>query len=187
MSLSPAEFLLVLLRECDGRINGRTLLQKRSYFIQRMVAHEFVSFNPHFYGPFAPEVDSAIGLLVELGFVKEDQMRFGADERIRYDYRLTDDGDRLANALVSSRPELAGEIRQAMQRVSGSHHLDYRQLSLAAKIAHIIDSEDRPMTAEDISSCARELGWYVSPEIVNPVAEFLECLGLVRLADPDSN
>ena len=181
MSLSTAEFLLVLLGKWGGNISGRTLLQKRAYFVQQISAQEFVAFRPHFFGPFSPEIDSAIGLLVELGFVKEEEIRFSSDERVRYDYSLTDDGRRLVQSLVDAHADIAVQIQGAVERISQSGNLDYNQLSLAAKIAHIVESESRPMTAGDISSRAAELGWRVNPGVVLPVAGFLQSLDLIYI------
>ena len=181
MSLSPAEFLLIFLVKSGGAIDGRTLLQKRVYFVQRVVAEEFVPFRPHFYGPFAPDIESAMGLLVELGFVSEEQRKIGVRERIRYDYSLTNDGVRLAGALVNAHPDIARSIEGAVSHIAKSGDLDYNQLSLAAKVVHILDAEGRSMTAQDISLRATELGWQFGAQNVMPIAKFLESLGLVKV------
>ena len=186
MSLSPAEFLLIFLEKSGGTIGGRTLLQKRVYFVQRIVAEEFVPFRPHYYGPFAPGVESAMGLLVELGFVSEEQRKVGVRERIRYDYALTNHGTRLAGALENSHQAIADGIEDAVSRISESGDLDYNQLSLAAKVAHILEAEGRSMTAQDITLRATELGWQFGDQNVMPIAKFLQSLGLVKFTEQSS-
>ena len=186
MPLNPAEFLLMFLEKSGGSIDGRTLLQKRVYFVQRIVTEEFVPFKPHFYGPFAPEVESAMGLLVELGFVSEEQRKVGVRERRRYDYDLTEDGVRLAGSLANANPTIAGSIKDAVSRIAASGELNYNQLSLAAKVEHILAAEGRSMTAQDISQRASELGWQFGAQNVMPIAKFLQSLGLVKFTKTSS-
>ena len=186
MSLSSAEFLLIVLEESGGAIDGRTLLQKRVYFVQRVLGEEFILFRPHFYGPFAPEVESAMGLLVELGFVSEEQRKVGISERIRYDYDLTEDGVRLAGSLANANPTIAGSIKDAVSRIAASGKLNYNQLSLAAKVEHILAAEGRSMTAQDICQRASELGWQFGAQNVMPISKFLQSLGLVKFTKTSS-
>ncbi len=181
MELSTAEFLLLLLENWNRKIEGRTLLQKRAYFVQKIVGQNYCSFRPHFYGPFAPEIDSAISLLVQLGFVKEDEIRFDSgksshDGRIRYDYSLTNEGASLACTLNEKNTNSATKIGQAASRITSSGDLDYNQLSLAAKVSYVLDADPQPLTADTICSRAEKLGWDVGQESILPVTRFLQSL-----------
>ena len=53
MSLSSAEFLLIVRRsQSGGAIDGRTLLQKRVYFVQRVLGEELSPFQATFLRAF---------------------------------------------------------------------------------------------------------------------------------------
>ena len=176
MSLSSAEFLLIVLEESEEQLMVDAIA-KAGLFCAKSFGRGIYLFRPHFYGPFAPEVESAMGLLVELGFVSEDQRKVGISERIRYDYDLTEDGVRLSGSLANANPTIAGNIKDAVSRIAASGELDYNQLSLAAKVEHILAAEGRSMTAQDISQRASELGWQFGAQNVMPIAKFLQSLG----------
>ena len=71
--------------------------------------------------------------------------------------------------------QLLPSIKDAVSRIAASGELNYNQLSLAAKVEHILAAVGRSMTAQDISQRASELRvaiWCSEP--VMPIAKFLQ-------------
>ena len=93
--MKTRDFLLLGYGAFDGRITGRTVLQKWIYFLSEML-DENHGFNPHYYGPYSAQVAEANSELKALGYVDEDRTIYGWShygfEMARYDYSLTDDG-----------------------------------------------------------------------------------------------
>ena len=76
-------------------IRGRTLLQKKLYFLSVLSSERF-DFAPHYYGPYSPEITDHLGALNQAGLVQETPVFSGSigpfRENRRYDYCLTEGG-----------------------------------------------------------------------------------------------
>lgn len=88
----------------DGKVVGRTRLQKEVKLLQSLGFPTDYSYMIHFYGPYSEELNSDIGLLDSLGFVKEEE-------------RVSQDGnpyyiiEALADAPFADVSDFDGEIR----------------------------------------------------------------------------
>src|SRR5579871_5224150 len=102
--MKPTDFLLCLIDAFGESIEGRTLLQKRAFFVAELSREDFgLRFDAHYYGPFSPTVEGTATQLKNLGFLKESSTGFGivsdGFEVRRYDYTLTNDGQRIVEKL----------------------------------------------------------------------------------------
>ena len=89
--------LLVIGNEEDKSLQGRTILQKKLYFLSVLKGIE-LGFGPHYYGPYSSWVAENLDILVSARFLKEVTETFPTDQNIfgeirRHTYSLTPDGD----------------------------------------------------------------------------------------------
>jgi len=99
--LSDLELLILSLKNAQGEvIEGRTKLQKMVFLLKKLHRIDFsYHFTPYFYGPYSSDLQTDIDYLVSLGLVIE--ARELTTSGIRYTYKLTDSGSKLAEALSS--------------------------------------------------------------------------------------
>lgn len=181
--MNPTDFIISLIDASGGSIQGRTLLQKRAYFLQLLAGLDVdVEFDAHFYGPYSPVVDNTITQLKNLRFIEESSTAYGIDntgfEMKRYDYRLTPDGREIASKLRES-AEYA-RIRQIMNRMSESGNLNYMELSIAAKAFFILRKRKEKMSKDEIIREARKFDWNIQPPSLEKAVTFLERLGVLQ-------
>lgn len=182
------DVFLIMLKHAGGAISGKTLIQKRGFFLDRMLDLG-LNYGPHYYGPYSAVLDAAIGQCKALGFVEEKITGYGIAggggfEVKRFDYRLTPDGSILAEAILERDRERCNQIMSCLDRIVQAGDLDYNQLSVAAKAIWVLDDRGKAMTPEDISEEARTFGWNVSDEAIRKAVGFLEKLGLVTRGRP---
>src|SRR5438552_3448763 len=98
--LKNSELLLLLLaRSPEGKIEGRTRLEKVVYLLKQLGRVNFTyEFVPYHYGPYCRELVEDLDQLKEIGLVDE---RMNTDDYgvLRYDYRLTGEGEQLAEEI----------------------------------------------------------------------------------------
>jgi len=183
MNLTPREIVLATIAEAGGTIQGRTLLQKRVYFLEILLG-VYLGYRPHYYGPYSPLVDSALGELQGLRFVEEHQRGFGTNEDgfevKRYDYELTQDGQVIARLLAERRGSDYQAVAQALRRLREAGDPDYLTLSVAAKTHYILHCKGAPMTGDEIREVGGRLNWKISDTQLNEAVAFLARLGLVQ-------
>jgi uncharacterized protein len=161
--------------ETSKTMKGRTLLQKKLYFISALTGEDF-GYSPHYYGPYSSIVSAEVGALEAAGFISEDVQALGAinafGEIRRYEYRLLDE----ANLLLTRHTEDAARYRHVLERINdGSVSSDAKLLSIAAKV-HLIMSYGEDST-DGIIEEAKELGWDLSPTSVGRVRDYLHRVG----------
>jgi uncharacterized protein YwgA len=165
--------------EESREIVGRTLLQKKLYFLSVLAGEDF-GFYPYFYGPYSSSVSDDLGTLIEAGFVKDDidvfpgsTSRFG--ERRRYSYRLTEEGKRV----LQSKRFAIREYSAYLERINAHPVVsDPNLLPVAAKV-HFIVTERGRASVDEIRERASELGWELSKADIDQVVNYLRHLELV--------
>ena len=162
----------------SGVISGRTMLQKKMYFLSVLMDEPF-GFRPHYYGPYSSQVSTALGALVEAGFVTEARVRYGVSaafgEMIRFDYCLSESG----RQVINHRPELVSPYSQPLDKINGSGVVsDINTISIAAKVHFVLSDQDEA-TIGQIRRQAHNLGWEISESNVDRVVDYLEGLNLV--------
>ncbi len=182
--MNTYDFILLGLKAM-GEVRGKTMLQKRLYFIGLLSGYlSELDYVPHFYGPYSEELSNRVGELRSTGFINETSIKFGATdgngfEVSRRDYTLTEEGQKIACLLQEKLPDEASKIEEAWQHIKQAGDLSYMQLSVAAKVYHILQNEENPLENEEISKLAHNLGWNISDPDVEKAGWFLEKLVLV--------
>ena len=108
------KILLVVGSEEGSGLQGRTILQKKLYFLSVVLKDNTLGFGPHYYGPYSRLVAENLDILVNARFLKEVTETFPTDENIfgeirRHTYSLTSDGK-----------DVMGEIEKMMYTRIGS-------------------------------------------------------------------
>lgn len=177
--------LLVVASERDRGLQGRTILQKKLYFISVLNKIDHTTnfgFRPHYFGPFSREVAENLDLLVSCGFLNQVTETFSTDRNIlgeirRHTYYLTPDGE-----------AVMGEIRKQAECASWQQALDdlnsqpsagnFNTLSIAAKVHYIVKQQGR-VTRKQIRETAEDYGWDIDEEDVKNVLSLLADLNLI--------
>ena len=176
------DVLLLAYKAFDGTMKGKTLLQKRVYFLS-VVLDMGLGYDAHYYGPYSEDISNANSELKAFGYVSESSSRFGVDlkgfEMARYDYKLTDDGERLAERRAEQFRSLWQRIDNAAKVLKEAGNLDYMELSIAAKAYFVLIRLKGKATLEDIAGMLPKFGWSVSTEDLAKATAFLAKANLV--------
>ena len=184
--------ILMLLDAFDGSIRGKTLLQKRLFFLQELLSEPLpMGFRAHYFGPYSDTISEEVGMLRSSGLVEEAAQSFGTIdprgfERSRYDYRLTEDGKAAVAFLKLRYPEEAQCVQEAVARLRSAGDPDYMELSIAAKAYFILrNAGDETLELSDVAKEAKKFGWDVTEQQIKKAAEFLQKLDLVHVTDDE--
>lgn len=183
--MTPYDFVHLTLHAVGGEIRGRTKLQKTVYFLGVFTgALQELGFRPHFYGPYSDSVAAGLNRLKSLGFVAESTLGSGAVgafgfEIARHDFKLTEEGERIAKEKAKQNPEAWNKLKQATERFSAGGEVDYMRMSVAAKTYFMLKQKGKAATASELSESAKKLGWKAKPEEIQEAISFLEKLELV--------
>lgn len=189
--------LLVIESEGEKGLRGRTLLQKKFYFLS-VLQREDLGFRPHYYGPYSSWLTENLDILASTGFIKEITETFSTDRNIfgeirRHTYSLTDDGKIIMaeiqkenefNSNSASMNEAELELKnwhKAIEHINSQPLAnDFNKLSIAAKV-HYILSEKGEATTEQVRQIASDYGWKLSESDIEKVLSFLEALSLISI------
>jgi uncharacterized protein len=180
------KLILLVIDSAGGCLKGKTLLQKRVYFLGQLLKRDF-DFKAHFYGPYSAEVEEGLLQDKSRGLVEEHEVAFGVANRKgfevrRYDYMLNEDGKEVVEALEAANPSGVAAVRDALARLERAGDSgDYISLSVAAKAFHILRSQGRPLTFDEICAEGGRIGWRMQPDSVDRAADMLEKLDLIRM------
>lgn len=182
--MTALEIFLLMLEAAGGKMAGKTLIQKRAYFLNEFL-NLGLRFKPHYYGPYSPDLDDAIGRAKVLGFIQENAFDFGPNistgfEVRRFDYVLAPDGKVVVEALKKQYQSEWERLAETLGKIREADKNDYVALSLAAKAFYILSTSNTPLKVPDIVAEARRIGWRVSERDIERAAELLLRLGLVN-------
>lgn len=157
----------------DESTHGRTMLQKKMYFLSVLASENF-GFRPHYFGPYSTQLSNSLSALGEADFVKETRMGYGVPtnfgEMSRYDYELSKSG----KEVVEHRPEIKSCYSEYLDRINDSGIAsDINTISIAAKVYFIL-SDQGEATGTQIREQAKSLGWNVSEKDIHGVVESLQ-------------
>lgn len=181
--MNATSFMISLVDASGGTIQGRTLFQKRAYFVTLLSNVEVeLGFDAHFYGPYSSVVDNTITTLKNLSFIQESATAYGVNstgfEMKRYDYRLTPDGQKIA-AKLRETPEYA-EIKMAVGKLAKAGNPNYMELSIAAKAFFILKKRKEGMSKQEIIREAQKFDWDIQPSSLESAVSFLEKLDVLE-------
>lgn len=178
--MSIMDALLATMCSDKEGVKGRTLLQKKMYFLALLVGENY-RFSPYYYGPYSSIVADRLGALCEAALISEEAENYpdhfnSVGELRRFDYRLTKAGEEVADR----RSKSLETYKKQLSRIN-AHPVAHeaKLLSTAAKV-HFIVSEHRRLTVGEIRTKANVLGWNLQPEQIDKVVDFLEHLGLAK-------
>lgn len=184
------DVLLLVVKEAgkDG-LQGRTLLQKKVYFLSELMDVD-LGFSAHYYGPYSGLIAGHLASLVNHGFLDEvtevfettpPRNRFG--ERNRYTYFLTGEAEELWDDIKNDLE--VKEWKEKLERIN-THEIaqDFNKLSIAAKVHYIVKWRGKTTVAE-VKQVAEEYGWSVQQNDIETVISFLTELGLVTPDETD--
>lgn len=172
--------LLALLYSEEKMIAGRTLLQKTLYFLNEKTDLGF-GFTPYFYGPYCSELSETAESLKSNGILTEKVEEFPVFNKSityepkKYTYKLTEIGKEIAEHVKEKYPEEAEKIKKElllMKKLGASHN--YKNLSIAAKMYHILKIEGKSMTTTEIMEEARFLNWEIRETEAKEAVKFLK-------------
>jgi len=181
--MRATDFLLCVIDASGGSVNGRTLLQKKAFFVSELAKIDAgLNFDAHFYGPYSATVEGTMTQLKNLGFVQESSTGFGAVsggfEMRRYDYSLTDDGKQLIERLTSS--DEYRRIKAAVDQIAASGEPNYVELAIAAKAYFLLKNRDKEMPVTELQKQAEKYNWSISPNSIKKAMSFLQSVGLAN-------
>lgn len=185
MNIKLRDILLMLLKASDDKIYGKTKIQKICYLLSiKIQKEEDFQFQANYYGPYSPAVDYSQSELVGIGFVKEERLPWGMDNRgfeaVRYDYELTNDGKEMAKILEKTNTKIYKEIENLVKTLKELGDPDYMQLSAASKAYFILKREGKKMTSEEIRQKAVDFNWNLTGSDINKAIKILEQLQLIK-------
>lgn len=132
MNDKRALVLSLLDADEDGRISGRTRLQKLVFLAQKEfddpLGSEF-EFYPYHYGPFSKELLDIVEDLEEKGYISEKQVDLPRGEKYIYD--LEEDGEQALEDYIDDNPgskdieERAERVESHFNNISVSRLLEY--------------------------------------------------------------
>ena len=178
--------LLVIESEGEDGLRGRTLLQKKLYFLSILEKID-LGFAPHYYGPYSSLVAENLDILVNARFLKEVTETFSTDRNIfgeirRHTYSLTSDGKDVMSE-IEQETEYT-DWKQALDTLNSQPLAnDFNMLSIAAKVYYIVNRQGRT-TTEQIQEVAKEYDWDIDDSQIENVRSFLEDLSLISVAEP---
>ena len=177
------DLILLVIGSEENGIRGRTLLQKKLYFLSKLKGVDH-GFRPHYYGPYSSLVAENLDILVNARFLNEVTETFETDRNIfgeirRHTYYLTPDGDTVMEEI---RKEDEYADRKQILDTLNSHPLanDFNTLSIAAKVYYIVNRQGKT-TTEQIREIANEYGWRIDDSDIEGVLSFLEVLSLISV------
>jgi uncharacterized protein YwgA len=181
------ELILLTLEYSDKKlIAGRTLLQKTLYFINEKMGLG-IEFSPHYYGPYSTQITDEIASLSAAGIVEEDvetfpSFGFGVTfEPRKYRYQLTEQGQKIAKLAEKRNRTDAKCVKKILEtmKLAGAAD-DYKSLSVAAKMYHILKAKER-MRASEILDEAKALDWSINEEEAKAAVNVLRNMGLIEV------
>lgn len=190
MKIHPRSIILLAISAFGGSVTGRTLLQKRLYFIDELLQKQFgdsagFSHNSHFYGPYSPTVSDELTVLVASGFLQQFEEPFGYSNRgfevKRHHYQLTDAGRNAVERLKQEHGDDSAKVDALCDQLKALGSVDYVKMSIAAKTHFMLKRRNAPMSAEAAVEEAKKFSWKVSTPEVADSFSLLEKLGLAKV------
>lgn len=182
--MNPKDLLVIMLFHSGGRLSGKTLIQKQAYFLDKYLGLG-LSFVPHYYGPYSPELDAAFGQCRALDFVKQTFEEYGKNEEgfevRRFDFELTADGQEVADLLRRSNPELFSAIGSVLEGIRASGGTDHGRLANAAKTDFVVSQQDVSRKSDQVSEAAGTYGWALTEMAAAAGLDMLKLLDTIPL------
>jgi len=165
-------------------LEGKTLLMKILYFLNKKINLE-INFSPYFYGPYSPEVSNGIEDLKAMGLLKEEikfyKEDWGTDfEPKLYRYQMSDFAADVVPIIEQEFPDISSNTKKVIANILNLSKGKSKILSISAKMYHILDIEERPMTKEEILKEAIHFKWNIDSEEADAAINILQKINLIE-------
>jgi uncharacterized protein YwgA len=177
--------LMVVSEEPRSTLVGRTLLQKKIYFLNELL-HGSVSFSPHNYGPFSAQVARAVDSLVAAGILDEEAEKVTPvetpwGESTRYQY-VVRDKQKISEIIRKNAPGEYDTASSCLKKLNARPEArDYKTLSIAAKVHQILRLKKK-LRINEFPKEADKLGWKLKKPDIDRAVKFLSSLGMLSLS-----
>ena len=179
--MKAADFVLSLIDAFEGHVKGRSLLQKRAYFVSVLTGVESdIGFLTHYSGPYSATVDNAVSRLKSLRLLNQSEIAPSRFEIKRYEYRLTNEGIKAAAALKQSQEY--GAVANACQAVVKADELT---LSIAARAHFTLKKRGQAMSSSHIAREAQRYNSTMKKASLDAAVQFISQLKLDLRSNPN--
>ncbi|MCE5250834.1 hypothetical protein LLG96_11500 [bacterium] len=178
--------LAYFVNEKDNINVGRTLLQKKIFFLNELIDGP-IKYIPYYYGPYSFEVAQTINNLVSSGVIKEKKEIYDTNttpwgEATRYSYSIDSDLKETINSFLKQ--ILGNEEYEILKGKlffinSKNDSNDYQALSIAAKVFQILKNKNTIRISE-FSSEAKKLNWKLNSKEVEKALKFIKEIDLIQ-------
>ncbi len=182
MVLDEYQTVELILDSNSGEVRGRTAIQKLVYLSKVIIPElNIPPYKPHYYGPYSPGLSLALEKMVSYSFL--DEIRIPGSMYDAYTYKLTTDGQEIANEIKQSNQQEYEKINELVKVCKKFSGLKSTPLSYAAKAFYMVHSQPgKKLTYDDAVNYAKNLGWQISEREVEQGAQLLEKLKLVTIS-----
>ena len=171
------DLVVSILRSNGGKIEGRTVIQKISYFANLRLRIDGIAYRDYFAGPFSTGVARALENLATNLFVRET-VRATPIEHCTYE--LADDGQDWADTIEGESPGEHGTVRSVVAACEKHGGLEARPLSCAAKAHFMLEAGQGRGTPAEIRELAGDFGWNMTDREIGRGMALLGELGPPR-------
>jgi uncharacterized protein len=185
-AMKTYDFVHLVIHAAGDRVQGRTKLQKLVYFVGAIKGNlERLGYRAHYYGPYSPDVAGAVQELRSLKFLEQQRFEFGGMDKSgfeisRYDYRLTEEGQEVAEEKARANPTDWEVIKKAVQAINSTNTQDYVQLAIAAKTHLLSKKGGKGLSAKELEAMTAQHGWSAfTPDQFQEAMEFLRQVDLI--------
>lgn len=189
--MNAYDFVHLAFLALDGKVEGRTKLQKTVYFLGQLTGKaKALGYGPHYYGPYSTEVAEATSRLVSLGFLEQTCRGCGhydnqGFEISRYDMALTPDGKAVAQRKAGDNPTEWEAIQRGARAFREAGEENYMRLSVAAKTYFLLGEKRGRATPSDLAGLAPRFGWAVREGEIAEAVKLLQSMKLVELCESE--
>ena len=186
--MNVTDFVLSLIDAFNGHVEGRSLLQRRAYFVSVLAGIDSeVGFVTHYNGPYSPTVDNSVTRLKFLGLLAQSEIKPpvtspGVEIKL-YEYRLTAEGVKAAAAVKQSQD--TGRIANACQAIFKAENPDQLTLSIAAKAHFTLKKRGQETSPSDIVREVQKYNSTTNKTTLDAAVRFLDKAKLVRRSNPN--
>jgi uncharacterized protein YwgA len=85
-TLTADKLAMLIIDAAGGTLEGKTLLQKRAYFLSELLNFD-LDYHAHYFGPYSPQLENGIGRAKSLGFIEEKTLGFGISDSVGFEVR----------------------------------------------------------------------------------------------------
>ncbi|MGQ4913599.1 MAG: hypothetical protein ACP6IU_02495 [Candidatus Asgardarchaeia archaeon] len=176
------ESLVALMHLVDKKIRpDRIIIQEILYFL-KFKGLINTTYFPHYYGPYSIDVHDTIVRAVLFDFLREDTL-ITDENKIQYEYELTQDGKRFANEIIKHDLTEINKLKWIINICESYSGLNRQKLANAAKIYFVLSTGDLKKEKLGNYNAVKEAimlyGWCISDEGISEAKRLLSKLGLI--------